>query len=77
MQHTAVLSQLGDHQKALKKVLDCFKFFKRIFSSFAEIMKTMILIGIDNLKTFQFSSKESFMRCKKIVEFIKTLELPS
>ena len=75
MQHTAVLSQLGEHEKALNKVESCFNFFKRIFFSLKEILEQIVIIGMENVKLIDFSNEEFFENCLLYMEHFTKINL--
>lgn len=77
MQHTAVLSQLKNNKKALEQVVCCSNFFREIFLSLTNVMHSVIQVGPQNVKNFQFSSIDSFHRCLRYLHFVKGIDFPT
>ena len=75
MQHTAVLSQLGNHEKALDKVESCYNFFERIFFSLKEILEHICNLGMENVKIIDFKNEDFFKNCLLYMEFLSSLNL--
>lgn len=77
MQHTAVLSQLGKHDEALKKVEKCFYFFQKVFKSLNDIFEGIGMMGTRNILNVGFDNIDKLKNCIKYLEFLNGFEIPN
>lgn len=59
------------NEDALQKTIIAHKIGLRLFQSISDILNLIVLIGPENLKLFDFSSKKNFIGIKKYVDFLK------
>jgi hypothetical protein len=76
LQHTAVFSQLGQHDNALKSCEKCFDLLMTVISRYSDIFKIIKMAGLENLKNCgQFS--HDIIDYDIYLDFLKTLKIPA
>ena len=75
LQHTAVYSQLGQHEQALKSCQKCFEILMLLINRFSEIFSALKLIGIENVR-FTGIFVNDISDLDIYVDFLKTINIP-
>lgn len=60
MQNIAFLSYMQENEQALAKALRCFEVFQLLFKALAQTLDYIVVLGPENLKSFNFASIEDF-----------------
>lgn len=75
LQHTAVFSQIGQHEEALNSCLKCFDVLTAIIERFADIFGAIKLIGPENIKGLGLFTND-INDYDIYLEFLKTVKMP-